>query len=78
MAQMAVWPMCLHAGYLRLQTHSEYVICIDFSLQQWLDERTSVLRYTYITSFVTPGFNYCSPFRSKIIFQISAVATGAS
>ena len=59
-------------------THSKYVICIDFPLQQWLQERASVLRYTYITSFVTLGFIYCSPFRSKFIFQISAVVTGAS
>ena len=35
----------LHAGYLRLQTHSEYVIRIAFPLQQWLHERASVLRY---------------------------------
>ena len=29
-------------------THSEYVILIAFSLQQWLHERASLLRYTYI------------------------------
>ena len=28
--------------------HSEYVICITFPLQQWLYERVSLLRYTYI------------------------------
>jgi len=27
---------------------SEYVIIIAFRLQQWLDERSSKLRYTYI------------------------------
>jgi hypothetical protein len=32
----------LHAGYLRLQTFSEYVICIAFPLQQWLHERASL------------------------------------
>jgi hypothetical protein len=32
-------------------THSEYVIFIAFPLQQWLGERTWVLRYTY---FVLP------------------------
>jgi hypothetical protein len=31
-------------------THSEYVILIDFPLQQWLPELSSVLRYTYIPS----------------------------
>jgi len=29
-------------------THSEYVILIACPLKQWLHERTSVLRYTYI------------------------------
>jgi len=29
-------------------THSEYVIIIAFPLQQWLRERASVLRYTYV------------------------------
>jgi len=30
-------------------THSEYVIHIAFPLQQWLHERASMLRYTYIS-----------------------------
>jgi len=38
----------LHAGYLRLQTHTQYVIFITFSRQQWLQERASLLRSTYI------------------------------
>ena len=29
-------------------THSEYVILIAFPLQQWLQERESMLRYIYI------------------------------
>jgi len=29
--------------------HSEYVILIDFPLQQWLRDRASLLHYTYIT-----------------------------
>jgi hypothetical protein len=33
-------------------THSEYVILIAFPVQQWLRERASVLRYTYIASLV--------------------------
>ena len=33
-------------------THSEYVILIDFSRQQWLRERASVLRYTYTACLV--------------------------
>jgi len=31
-------------------THSEYAIVIAFQRQQWLRERTSVLRYTHIAS----------------------------
>jgi hypothetical protein len=37
----------LHAGQLRLQTHSEYVILIAFPRQEWLHERASILRCTY-------------------------------
>ena len=33
-------------------THSEYVALIAFSLQQWLHEHTSMLRYTYIACLV--------------------------
>jgi len=33
-------------------THSEYVIIIMFPLQQWLQKRASMLRYTYIASLV--------------------------
>ena len=37
----------LHAGHLRLQIHTQ-----AFPLQQWLYERASMLRYTYIASLV--------------------------
>ena len=33
-------------------THSEYVIIIVFPMQQWLQERASVLRYAYIADIV--------------------------
>jgi len=33
-------------------TESEYVILIAFTLQQWLHERGSMFRYTYIACFV--------------------------
>jgi hypothetical protein len=36
-------------------TYSEYVILYDFPLQQLLHERTSMLRYTYIASFLISG-----------------------
>ena len=34
------------------KTPSEYIILIDFPLQQWLLERASVLRCTYIACLV--------------------------
>jgi len=34
-------------------THSEYAILITFPQQQWLQERASVLHYTYIVLFVS-------------------------
>jgi hypothetical protein len=33
-------------------THSEYVTLIAFPLQQWLQERASMLRYTQIMSLL--------------------------
>jgi predicted component of viral defense system (DUF524 family) len=37
----------------RIQTtHSEYVILFAFPQQQWLRERASLLRYTYIACLV--------------------------
>jgi hypothetical protein len=57
-------------------THSEYVICIAFPLQQWLHERASVLRHRYIACFV----HYCHcynprliPFRISIIYYVRSV-----
>jgi hypothetical protein len=38
--------------------HSEYVILIDFPLQQWLYERASMLRYTYIACLLFIGLSY--------------------
>ena len=34
-------------------THSEYAINIGFPVQQWLHERSPMLRYTYIACFNT-------------------------
>ena len=42
----------LHARYLRLQTHTQYVILIAFPLQNWLHERAPILRYAYIACLV--------------------------
>ena len=40
----------MHAGQLRLQSHTY----IGFPLQQWMHERTSVLRFTYIVLLSIP------------------------
>jgi len=34
-------------------TPSEYVILTSFPLQQWLHQRASVLRYTYVARLVS-------------------------
>jgi len=43
-------------------THSEYVIRFAFPLQQWLHERASMLRYTYIACLVYFSFFNFPPF----------------
>jgi hypothetical protein len=50
---MTVWRMRI-ACWIRkaTNTRSEYVILNDFPLQQWLRERVSMLRYTYIACLV--------------------------
>ena len=44
----------LHAGYLRLHTHthSEYVTLIAFQCQQWLQQQASMLHYMYTAHLV--------------------------
>jgi len=51
--QMTVWRV-RNACWIPKVTNtlSEYVILLTFPLQQWLHERASVLRYTYIASVV--------------------------
>jgi len=51
--QMTIWPMRTSRWLPKsTYTHSQYVILVAFALQQWLNERTSVLRYTYIACLV--------------------------
>ena len=51
--QMTIWRTRIARWVLKAtNTHSEYVIPISFPLQQWLHERTSVLRYAYIACLV--------------------------
>ena len=50
----------LHAGYLRLQTHSEYVMLIAFPLQKWLHKRFAF----YVIRF---GGTTCLHLRNDVI-----------
>jgi len=53
--QMSVWRMRIACGIPKAtNTHSEYVIRIDFPLQQWLHEGASVLRNMYFACLVYP------------------------
>ena len=61
--QMTVWRMRIvcwipKAIYTHTHTHSEYATPIAFTLQQWLHERASMLRYTYIACIVEVVGNY--------------------
>jgi hypothetical protein len=48
-----IWRMRIACWITKtIETHSEYVILIVFPLQQWLHERASLLRYTYIACLV--------------------------
>ena len=52
--QMTIWRMRIACWITKAtDTHSEYVILIAFTQQQWLRERTSMLRYMYIASLVS-------------------------
>ena len=55
--QMTIWRMRI-ACRIRKSTniHSEYVILIAFPVQQWLQERASMLRYSYTVCLV-PTFS---------------------
>ena len=51
--QMTIWRMCIACWVPKAtNTHSQYVILISLTLQQWLHERVSVLRHTYIAFLV--------------------------
>jgi hypothetical protein len=47
--QMKIWRMLIACGIPKAENrHSVFVILIPFPLQQWLQERASLLSYTYI------------------------------
>jgi hypothetical protein len=51
--QLKMWRMRIALWTTKAtNTHSQYVILIAFPLQQWLHERASLIRYTYIVCLV--------------------------
>ena len=56
-------------------TLSEYIILIALPRQQWLRERASILRYTYIASFLAclMLFVLYSSFLSSVVFVLSVL-----
>jgi hypothetical protein len=51
--QMTIWRKRIACWIPKAtNTHSRYAILITFPLQQWLHERASMLRYTYIACLV--------------------------
>jgi hypothetical protein len=51
--QMTIWRVRVACWIPKAtDTHSEYVILITFPLQQWLQERATMLRYAYIACLV--------------------------
>ena len=56
--QMTIWRMrvaCWIPKATNTNTHSEYIIVMALSPQQWLHERASMLHNTYIVSCYTIG-----------------------
>ena len=64
--QMTIWRMRIACWIPKAtNTHSEYVMLIAFPLQQWLQERASLLRYANVDCLVfspnMPGYHSSSP-----------------
>ena len=63
--QAALWRMRIacwipKATHTHTHTHSEYAILTAFPLLQWLHERVSMLRYTYIVCVVSMMRDHCT------------------
>ena len=72
--QMTIWRMRI-ACWIPKATdiHTEYAILIAFPTQQWLHERASLLRYTYISSliFFFQKFScFLFYFRYLLVFEV--------
>ena len=66
-SQMTVWLVRIARWITKAtDTHSEYVMFIAFPVQQWLHERSPVLRCTYIACLVQ-----ISQIRVTPVFRVS-------
>jgi len=62
---MTIWRMPIECWITKAtDTHSQYVSRIAFSLQRWLHERTSLLRYTYFGCL----FKILFPFSNQVLW----------
>ena len=67
---MTIWRMRTAYWILKAtHIHSEYAILIPFPLQQWLNERASMLRFTYVASLVR-----FAQWHNSLLFVIGAIA----
>jgi len=56
--QMTIWSMRIACWVPKAENKpSEYVTLIAFPLQQWLNERASLLRYTYYMAGLFKALN---------------------
>jgi len=89
--QLTIWRMRIACWINEAtDTHSDYVILIDFPLQQWLHESASMLRYMYIACLVivkvrqqrfmlnVRPFTKILPSVSQLTINMSLVCTGSS
>ena len=77
-SQMTVWRLRFPCWVTKAtDTHSEYVVRIASPQQQWLRERTSVLRYTYVACLVYVNRVVKSVFVTETECVYCAVRTGS-
>ena len=68
---MAVWRMRISCCILKAtNTHIQYVTFTAFPLQQWLQERTSLMVYPYVVCLVTASTVYQGNIQSASLLVI--------
>jgi hypothetical protein len=76
---MTVWSMRVACWIPKAtNTHSQYVVRIDFPVQQWLKEGAVMLRYTYIACLVKKWRNpFCHTVRLKGVAVLLHITTSS-